>query len=83
MSSKSFIVIIIFYFHLASPFFLCMYGTAYFIMMLLFLQNFLTLVKMNSLPQLVWRAFIHILLLFSTFGSQVWKISINLSFKYK
>lgn len=83
ISSESFIVTIVLYPCLSSPFFMYMYDAAYFIIILFFLPNSLNLIKMNSSFPLTWKIFIDILLSFSTFRNQVWKVSTNSTFKLK
>lgn len=78
-------IIMVFYFCSARPFSLYMYGAAYLIVILCFLQKLRSLTKMNSLPPSTHNIFIKQPDLASTFGSQTWKASINLSFpqRYK
>lgn len=78
-------IIMVFYCCSARPFFLYMYGTAYLIAIPYFLQKLRSLTKMNSLPPSAHNVFIKQPDLASTFSSQTWKASINLSFpqRYK
>ena len=81
INSKFFIIIIVSHFYLTSLFSSCIYNVTYFIVMSLFLQNFLSIVKINSFFLSAQKTFIDIFFSFSIFGSQVWKLFTNLSFE--
>lgn len=83
ISSRFFILTIVFYPCLTSVFSSCIYNAIYFIIISFLLQNFLSLSKINSLFLSIRRAIINILFLFSTFESQSWKISVNSTFEHK
>lgn len=85
ISIKSFIVTIVCHPFLANPFFLCIYGAAYCITILRFLQKDRSLININSLLLSALSIFIKYSDLALTRESQVWKASIKLSllFKYR
>lgn len=83
ISNEFFIVTIVFYVCLVNLVFLYIYRVAYYTVISHFLSISLSLAKMNSLFPLVWRDFINVLFLFSTFGNQVQKVSINLFFEHE
>lgn len=74
---------IIYHFCPVNPFFLYMYGVAYFMAMPYFIQRSLSLTDINSLPSSVCKIFMKCLNSNSILESQAKKMSTNLFFSHK